>query len=156
MSNLKSFFKHFQLTNLNLTTPFMNAEFEFVEADKEAAWALYVELITRSAVQPLPDTYGAEKTALESLYSIFPTTRKILKEYGRNGKTFAQIAILVLNQILRPFLTKWHGLVQSGALENAETSKQFRNELAELQKDLKKFVMMLAKIAEFDDFSLEL
>lgn len=156
MGSLRDIFKNFNLTSINLSMPFMSTEITFLDADKEAAWALYIEFITRTAIQPLPDEAGVEKTALESLYSIFPTTREILKQYGRKGKAFSKIAIIVLNQVIRPFTTKWHRIALSEEFENYTTVKQFREELCSLQNDLQKFIAILAQIAEFDDISFQL
>lgn len=156
MSSLRDIFKNFSLTSINLSMPFMCTEITFLDADKEAAWALYIEFITRTAIQPLPNAAGVEKAALESLYSLFPTTREILKQYGRKGKAFSKIAIIVLNQVIRPFTAKWHRISQSKEFESYATIQQFRKELSALQNDLRKFVAILAQIAEFDDISFQL
>lgn len=153
MNSIKNIFHEFQLTNVNLSLPFMSAEIKFEDADKKAAWNLYVELITRTTIQSLPDGSGSESSALESVYAIFPITRKILKKYGRKGQSFSKIALIVLNQILRPFTTKWHKISRNGMLQNREMAILFRKELADLQNDLRKFAGMLAKIAEVEDIS---
>jgi hypothetical protein len=51
---------------------------------------------------------GVNESALESIYSIFPETRLILKQYGFLGKQFANLAFEMLNDVIRPFTTKWH------------------------------------------------
>ena len=73
---------------------------------EKAAWELYIELLTRITTQPLPQSYGDEKTALDSVFSIFGLTRSIIKENGTNCIEFTKIAIIVLNQIIRPFTAK--------------------------------------------------
>lgn len=150
MSSLRTFIKHFNLEKINLSLPFMDVELKFADADKDAAWALYIELVTRSAIQPLLKDCGNEIAALESIYSIFPTTREILKEYGRKGQSFSKIAIIVLNEVLRPFTSKWHRKAENGELNDPEVALQFRNELSDLQHDLLAFVTILAEISEFD------
>ncbi len=74
---------------------------------KEAAWDLYVELLTRITTQPLPDEDGVEQTALDSIYALFGITRETLKAHGRSCIQFAKIAIVVLEQVVRPFTAKW-------------------------------------------------
>lgn len=69
---------------------------------------MYVELITRITTQPLVQNKGDEATALESIYNIFEITREILKSEGKKAKNFTKIAIVVLNQMIRPFTAKWH------------------------------------------------
>lgn len=150
MSSLRAFINNFHLAKINLSLPIMDIELEFTNVDKEAAWALYVELITRSAIQPLPNDVGNEIAALESIYSIFPTTREILKEYGRRGKSFSKITIIVLNEVIRPFTSKWHKKVKNDGLKDSDDICQFRKELSELQCDLQEFVKILAEISEFD------
>ena len=60
------------LTKLSLGLPFNlgNAEFVTDETQVRAAWSLYVELITRIAVQPLRQDEGLYREALNSLYSL--------------------------------------------------------------------------------------
>ncbi len=55
------------------------------EPDKEeqrAAWEMYVELITRISTVELGPEEGLLREALTSLYSLFATTRTILREHG--------------------------------------------------------------------------
>jgi hypothetical protein len=72
------------LKKLSLGLPFGlgNAEFVTDETQVRAAWSLYVELVTRIAVQPLAQDEGLYREVLNSLYSLFATTREILKEAG--------------------------------------------------------------------------
>ena len=86
-----------------------------------AAWEMYVELITRISVEPLAANGGLLREALTSLYSLFGETRRILRQQGPavarplpgSEVTFAALAVTVLNQVLRPLLTKWHPLLQA-------------------------------------------
>lgn len=84
---------------------------------KKAAWSLYVELVTRIAVQPLEVDQGLVREAMNSLYSLFGTTREVLKaagpDVGASRDSVGGIAIAVLNNGLRPFLAKWHPLLQA-------------------------------------------
>jgi hypothetical protein len=50
-------------------------------------------------------------STLLSIYSIFPETRLILKQYGFLGKQFANLAFEMLNDVIRPFTTKWHRMM---------------------------------------------
>lgn len=49
--------------------------------ERKAAWSLYVELVTRIAVQPLSVDQGLVREALNSLYSLFGITREVLKGF---------------------------------------------------------------------------
>ena len=50
------------LTKLQLKAGFVEAEFAPQDADRNAAWELYIELATRVSTQPLPPDEGVEKT----------------------------------------------------------------------------------------------
>ncbi len=54
------------------------------DEDKNAAWELYIELLTRITTQPLNEAHSDEETALKSIYSIFPLTREVIKSNGRH------------------------------------------------------------------------
>jgi hypothetical protein len=90
------------------------------DAERLAAWELYVELMTRVAVMPLSTGDGLLREALTSLYSLFATSRDILRRHGPtvaepkpNGQyNFGYLAIAILNVVVRPFLTRWHPLLE--------------------------------------------
>lgn len=106
------------LKKVSVSLPFGlgSAEWEADSTERHAAWSLYVELVTRISVQPLQEDEGIMREALNSLYSLFGTTREILREagpdVGASHHSVGGIAIAVLNQGLRPFLTKWHPNLQ--------------------------------------------
>ena len=106
------------------------------EKDKDAAWDMYIELLTRITTQRLSPDHGDEKTALESVYSLFGITRQVIRAHGRDCMNFTKIAIVILNQIIRPFTAKWHRLSLEGAFDNEDKCKRFQSELIELQNDL--------------------
>ena len=114
---------------------------------------MYVELITRITTQPLAQDEGDEATALESVYSIFGITREILKSKGRNAENFTKIAIVVLNQIIRPFTAKWHRKKLEGAFDNSSECFTFRSELNDLQIELIKYSKLLAELAKVEDLT---
>jgi hypothetical protein len=87
---------------------FLEAEFKPIDPDRTAAWELYVELLTRVTTQYLGPSEGDEETALDSIHILFALTRDILKKAGPNAVEFPKLAILVLNQIIRPFSAYWH------------------------------------------------
>jgi len=150
---LKKWLENWDMTQLKIKLPFLEAEWEVQEKDKDAAWELYVELLTRIATQPLPTEHGDEQTALESVYTLFGLTRSTIKNHGRDCINFTKIAVVVLNQIVRPFTAKWHRLSVAGALKDAEKCREFRKELEALQVDLRKYTKMLADMAGVEDLT---
>ena len=91
---------NWDMTSLRLKTPFLEMEWEPKDEDKAAAWELYIELLTRITTQPLPQSHGDEKTALDSVYALFPLTREVIKRHGRHCIEFTKIAVVVLNQAI--------------------------------------------------------
>lgn len=141
------------LSKVTLNAGFATAELNFEETDRDAAWDLYVEMLTRITTQPLPSDVGDEQTALSSVYSLFPTTREILRHRGRRSIEFSKVAIPILNQVVRPFTAKWHREAEAGAFEDPARCQEFRAELESLQLDLRKYNRMLADIAEVEDLT---
>ncbi len=140
------------LTSLKINMKFAEMEFVYTDADEKAAWEMYVEIITRVLSRSLFDESGDEKAALQSIYSLFPTTRELLKTYGREGQTFSKLAVIILNQIIRPFTTKWHNVLINEFL-NQNHKIEFRNELETLQNELRKYARALAEVANVEDIS---
>ena len=131
----------------------INSEISFQQADKDAAWELHIEMLTRIVTQPLPSDAGDEKTALDSVHALFAITREILRRHGRGTIQFSKIAIPVLNQIVRPFTAKWHKESLAGAFEHETKRKEFRDELEILQRELRNYNSLLAEIAGVEDLT---
>lgn len=151
--NLGELLRKFNLESISLSAGAIGAEISFQEADKDAAWELYIEMLTHIITQPLPAEVGDEKTALDSVFSLFPTTREILRRHGRKTIEFSKIAIPVLNQVVRPFAAKWHRESLSGAFEDAARRQEFRSELKALQAKLRNYNRLLADIAGVEDLT---
>ncbi len=151
--NLGDFFKNFHLEKVRLNLNAVQFEVSFQETDKDAAWDLYVEMLTRIVTQPLPPEAGDEQAALESVYSLAPATRDILRHHGRASIQFSKVAVPVLNQIIRPFTTKWHRESLAGTFDQEANRMQFREELGRLQAELRNYNRMLAEIAGVEDLT---
>ncbi|MEM6436428.1 MAG: hypothetical protein AAF773_21660 [Cyanobacteria bacterium P01_D01_bin.115] len=153
------------LKSVSVSLPFGigSASWEADPTEQNAAWELYVELVTRVAVQSLSADHGTVREAMNSLYSLFGSTREILRKAGPKvgaaHDSVGGIAIAVLNRGLRPFLSKWHPLLQSWEAKRAiEVSPQahekaweqepiLRRELEALRGDLAAYSEALAKIS---------
>ncbi len=122
------------------------------DEDKNASWDLYVELITRVATQRLGPEEGDEAAALKSIHDLFSLTRSTIKQNGRHCINFTRIAVVVLNQKVRPFTAKWHPRA-AAALLNAEERNAFRAELQDLQTDLRNYTRLLADMAAVEDLT---
>lgn len=135
------------MSSLKVNAGFLKMEFAPNDVDKKAAWHMYIELLTRITTQPLVNQYGDEKSALDSIYSLFPTTREIIKDNGWHCIEFTKIAIIILNQKIRPFTAKWHKRSLEGAFDDAGQCNEFREELVDLQSELHKYTGMLSSMA---------
>lgn len=151
--DLGNFFKKYHLNKVRLNFKVVQMELSFQEDDKDAAWELYIEMLTRIVTQTLPSGSGDERVALDSIYSLFTVTREILRRRGRGTIQFTKVAIPVLNQIVRPFSTKWHRESLSGAFDDPAKREEFRQELMVLQDDMRNYNRMLAEIAGVEDLT---
>jgi hypothetical protein len=135
---------------------------------QKAAWEMYVELVTRISIQKLGDDEGLLREALSSLHAQFGETRRILRAYGpeiaipakKSDVSFGEIAVRVLNEWLRPFLSEWHPLLSDhesrrppnkSAYEHERSwdkAPEARTALADLQKRLLAYADLLAKVCE--------
>ena len=149
----RKWLEDWEMTSLKINLKFLEMDFSPNTSDQDAAWEMYIELLTRVTTQHLDPTQGDEKTALESVYSLFGLTRSIIKSHSRDCKEFTKIAIVVLNQVIRPFTAKWYGLSLAGAFDDVAQSQQFRSELSELQVSLRRYTRMLASMAAVEDLS---
>ncbi|MDS4019357.1 MAG: hypothetical protein RKR03_02415 [Candidatus Competibacter sp.] len=150
---IQDLFEKWNLAGLKVKTPIMDMEWKPSDPDRDAAWDLYVELLTRITTQSLPKEHGVELTALESVHDLFKITRNTLKEHGRSCIEFTRIAVIVLNQVVRPFTAKWHKLSQNNGFESEELCKEFRSDLEGLQVKLRNYTKLLAELANVEDLT---
>lgn len=153
------------LKEVSVSLPFGigSAKWQADATERNAAWALYVELVTRIAIQSLDSDQGLLREALNSLYVLFGTTREVLKssgpQVGASRHSVGGIAIAVLNNGLRPFMTRWHLALEDWEMQRPDKiskkaheqswaeAPQMRQELEQLRKDLGQYATALAKIA---------
>lgn len=153
------------LRKVSISLPFGigSAEWEADSTERNAAWSLYIELVTRVAVQVLGPDQGTVREAMNSLYSLFGSTREILRsagpDVGVSHDSVGGIAIAVLNRGLRPFLSKWHPLLQDWEAKrpsqlsvrkhekNWPLESDIREELELLRSHLSRYADALANIA---------
>lgn len=141
------------MTTLKISPPFLEMEWNPSDPDKDAAWELYIELLTRITTQPLSEKHGDEKTALDSIFSLFGITREIIKSNGRDCIEFTKLAVVVLNQIIRPFTAKWHKVLVEDGFSKEDICNNFRSELTQLQKLLRIYSRMLSQMAGVEDLT---
>jgi hypothetical protein len=152
---------------INLKLPLLDirGEWEPQELERQAAWELYVELVTRVPLVELHDDEGVLREALSSLYSLFGTTREILRKYGPGiagpmeddgSVSFGYLAVALLNGALRPLLARWHPRLEAheagrpdgisaGEYEEAwDLAAELRTELKQVGHVLNDYAVILA------------
>lgn len=145
------------------------------DSERNAAWEMYAELVTRISVAELRPSEGILGEALSSLYTIFDTTRKILRQYGpsvaqpkgENSMSFGYLAVLIINAVIRPVLSKWHPLLLD--YENAkdlsvspvehelrwDKAEELRCALNDVRALLIEYADLLAQVAEVPSLVIE-
>lgn len=146
----------------------ISGTWEIDDIQQRAAWELYVELVTRISVMELKPEEGLLREALSSLYSIFDSTRGILRQYGPevarprtdNELSFGYLAVTMLNSLVRPVLAKWHPLLLDyESLRNEDTSplqyerdwdksQELRDVLQELRHELAQYAEVLGRASD--------
>jgi hypothetical protein len=104
--NFQNSFSKVGFKKITFDVKLFSIEWEPNTSEVNAAWEMYVELISRISTQPLKLQDGEDSSALESLHSLFGITRFILKKYGPTTYEFSKLAILILNDVIRPFTSK--------------------------------------------------
>lgn len=150
---IKELFEQWSLTGLKINLQFMELDWAPVDADRDAAWEMYVELLTRVTTQNILPEDGDERAALSSIYSLFDITRQLVKKHGRHCEKFARIAIVILNQRIRPFTAKWHKATLNGHLDTPAGKAAFRQDLLVLQAMLRGYTGLLATVANVEDMT---
>jgi len=148
---------------VRLDLPFIGKVEGTWEPDKDqqrAAWEMHVELVTRISIIGLGRDEGVLREALSSLYSLFGSTREILRRYGptlakQQGGTisFGYLAVAVLNTVLRPLLAKWHPELAGYEATRPATGSVVEHERSwpaavELRADLEKARRILVEYAD--------
>ena len=111
----RELWKRVRLSEAEIEVPGLATTLKFVidGEQRKVAWKIFVEMMTRVSTQPLEPGAGFVEEALDSLHGLFTTTRNLLKEMLPSpviagAHRVEELAILMLNRELRPFLSVWH------------------------------------------------
>jgi hypothetical protein len=149
-----------RLTDISITVPqFSELHFAVTRDSQQVAWKLFVESVTRISTQPLNENIGLLREALTSLYGLFGITRDVLKQAQpstRAGRdpTVEHLAIAMLNNELRPFLSRWHPALREWETAHPDQPEamwphaaECRAELASMQRHLEEYVLGFGRLA---------
>ncbi|MFJ3668538.1 hypothetical protein ACIPSE_19050 [Streptomyces sp. NPDC090106] len=157
-----------------LAIPFVGditGTWEPADAERSAAWELYLELVTRVSVEELDPEDGFLREALSSFYTFFNTTRDILRRYGPDVApplapghvSFGVLAVTVLNRVLRPLLAQWHPRLAAYESQRPEGhdpvawerqwehAQALRERIGEVRQSLVSLARTLQEVADVSD-----
>jgi hypothetical protein len=132
------------------------------DRERKVAFDIQVELATRVGLQPLGGEDGVLREALTSLYSLFTFIRSRLQDSAEPLPNLEPVAYRLLNDVLRPFLSRWHPRLLAheqrrpegtGAREYEQSwtaAPALRADLAELAGPLREMAAELAEISGSD------
>ncbi len=141
------------------------------ESEVRAAWELYVELVTRTPLGDISLVEGSTRESLNSIYSLFDTTRTILRSSGPSvaspgaGRrlSFGYLAISMLNLVLRPLLSKWHARLRAWERTNPDASewewqsrREFLDDLEATKEQLEQYAGLFAEVADVPELLTEM
>lgn len=122
------------------------------KADQALAWDVYVELASRITTQELPDDEGNDKSALNSVYSLFELTRSAMHSHGRGCANAGTLLLTYLNRNVRDFTARWHRTsIEKDWKESGGTNPinlEFRAELRALRPLLSDLSSALSELAD--------
>lgn len=153
-----------RLVDVTVSVPqFSSARFVVSPDSRAVAWQLFIESTTRISVQPLDADAGLLRETMNSLYSLFTTTRKVLmasepSRRATHGPTVEHLAISMLNHEIRPFLSRWHPRLRRWEAEHPGTpeqdwpeASQCREALAQMQRQLAAYTVSFGRLAGLTD-----
>ena len=138
------------------------------ESEVSAAWELYVEIVTRVPIGSYSRNGGSILESLSSIYSLFETTRGVLRTHGpsvarsKNGTnlSFGYLAVSMLNIVLRPFLTMWHPQLRDWQRKNPNLdehawprNQDYWDALEVLGDQLRQYAELFAEVAEVPELT---
>jgi hypothetical protein len=130
--------------------------------DLQVAYELWVEISTRKLGNKIDTEYDLIKKVHESYYEFFKIARNILKEIPaekiRNKETqkIINLVLEILNQEIRPYLTKWHAELEKWYRDNSEkyknlTTVEFEQKFPKYNELMKELLNLNQKIIELNN-----
>jgi hypothetical protein len=147
---------------INLPFGLGSANYNTTPTSRIIAWKLYIQLVTRKAALPFDEEFDVISEVYDSLYDLFKITRDLLSGLSpqefQHEQGIASLVLRVLNDGIRPHLTKWQAeyrawlevnavLEENRNLKPQEIQRKFPG-YEELVSDLKRTNTELRKLAD--------
>lgn len=152
-----SLLSNYNTGKVSISAPFGLGSYEFVrselsEKELDIAWKLYVQLVTRKAAIPIEED-DIIVEVYDSWYQLFTSTREYLLgmsatdlEENENAQKIVQLSLDVLNDGLRPHLTKWQGKYRKWYEEQLKDPENAALSPQEIQKKYPEYGDLISDI----------
>jgi hypothetical protein len=162
----RALFRNVKCTSGTINLPWSIGAFNFKvsEEEKIIAWKTYVQLKSRKAALPFDEDYDLVEEVYSSLYELFKINRDLLMQLPlddvRRDNGLAKLQMRVLNEGLRPHLTKWQARFRSWWKKELTNSQNTNLTPQEMQRKFPQYSELIADIkmlnSQLDMYSKEL
>lgn len=120
--------------------------------DKQIAYSLWIELYTRKLGLEIDTNYDTINEIFKSWYKFFGISRELLKEIpvskfkNNTTKTIIEVAIKIMNDGMRPHLTKWHAKYNKWYESEIQKECNFEKTPQEIQKKYPQYDELLSEL----------
>lgn len=146
-TSLSDLFTNSAIETSRINRTFFNKRMELNDIDKNAAWEMYIALLTSYAIKPINKDNNNIEIVLNAFDSLDETTIAILNKYGNNCIEFAKIAIIVLNQVIKPFIARCYNI------PNPEVDRELLQDLNKTQDKLRSYCRILSTIVDVENIT---
>jgi len=134
---------------------------------QKIAFAAYTELVTRKIALPFDEKHDVITDVYKSWYQMFTTTRELIKQVpahhiarSHDTRELVQSLIDLLNQGLRPHLTKWQARFRHWYEREINKSESEGLSPQEIQRKFPEYEALIADIksvnSNFQDYAKQL
>lgn len=149
--------RRYRTTQVSLSLPFGlgNITYEATDQDRVLAWKMYVQLKTRKAALPFDKDHDVIINVCNSLHDVFSATRDILSEasphQGEAQRSVADFVLRVLNDGIRPHLTRWHASFTVWWDKAIKSSENYGKSPQEVQRGFPEYDALVADLKKMND-----
>jgi hypothetical protein len=141
-----------RIESVSINIPFGlgSATFDLTPVDRVAAWKLHVQLVTRKAALPFDEAHDTIADVLSSLFDVFQVARALLLELPPDDRKrhddVARLIVRVLNDGLRPMLTRWHADYRHWWKAAVKSPSNATRSPQEIQRDYPRYQELVADL----------
>ena len=149
--------RRLRATQVEISLPFGlgNITYEATDRDRVLAWKMYVQLKTRKAALPFDEDHDVIAYVFDSLHEVFPITRELLSEvsphHGESQRSIADFVLRVLNDGIRPHLTRWHATYGRWWDTAVEVPENKNKSLLEIQRAFPRYKELTTELKRMND-----